>query len=154
MPEALVPTTDGRLVDPGLMRLSEIIQDYDPWLELRWIPPEQRTREDRAPYCVVDARDGKKEYIVFHFTEIEASNPADILARVFQADMQQGDILDRMEARNTAAKLMEMKEHMDTEDLKKDFAAFLMKTKKNYIRTDNPITGEKGIKFDDQLRRI
>lgn len=148
MPGALIPTTDGRLVDGEWLRLAEIISDYDQWLELRWIPPENRTRDDKAPYCVVDTRP-PGEYVVLHATELD--RPHEILARIFDADNANGDALTRMENRNTAAELMRLKDRIDTKEMQKDFAAFLMGTEKNFIDTRNPLTG-KMLHLDDQLR--
>jgi hypothetical protein len=137
-------------VDDNFQRLAEIIKDYDPYLELRWIPPGQRETdaEKKNPYCIVDTR---SNYIVMFASERDT--PESILSRLFQADNKHGSVLDRLDADNAAKEAFRLKSLMDEEELKKDFTAFLIGTKQNYIKTRNPITGEK-VKFDDQLRRI
>lgn len=109
-------------------RLGEIIQDYDPYLELRWIPPENRTEEtDRArPFCIWDTR---TNYPVFYFSEIES--PVSVLAKLFDIDNKHGDVVARMDARNAAIKVMRLKEEMDKMEEANDFAAFVIKNEKS-----------------------
>ena len=145
-----VVTEDGQWVNEHFHRLAEIIQDYDPNLELQWIPPGQRDtdEEKKTPYRVIDRRGN---YIVCFASERDSAE--DILARLWGADNKHGSVLDRMEAKNAAVEAFKLKERMDEAEMQKDFAAYLIGTKKNYIKTTNPVTGEK-LKLDDQLRRI
>lgn len=145
-----IVTEGGTWVDENFARLAEIVKDYDPYLELRWIPPGQRDTDadKKNPYCIIDTR---SDYIVMFASERD--NPRDILARLFQADNKHGSVLDRLDAQNAATEAFKLKEQMDDEEMKRDFVAWLISTKQNYIKTRNPVTGEK-IKFDDQLRRI
>lgn len=140
---------DGSWVNENFERLARIIKDYDPYLELKWIPPGQRESEQdkKNPYCIVDTR---SDYVVMLASDRDT--PESILERLFLADNTQGNVLDRVEARNAAAEAFKLLEKMDEEEEKKEFAAFLIGTKKNYIDVTHPLTGEK-IKFDDQLRR-
>lgn len=143
-------TESGIWIDDKFQRLAEIVRDYDPYLELRWIPPGQRETdaEKKNPYCIIDTRNN---YIVMFASERDT--PESILARLFQADNKHGSVLDRIDAHNAAAEAFKLKERMDEEELKQDFVAWLIGTKQNYIKTKNPVTGEK-VKFDDQLRRM
>jgi hypothetical protein len=146
----IIATDDGQWVNEHFHRLAEIVRDYDPYLELRWIPPGQRETdaEKKNPYCIVDTRSG---YIVMFASELD--NPESILARLFSADNKHGSVLDRLDAENAAKEAFRLKEKMDEEEMKQDFVAWLIGTKQNYIHVTNPLTGEK-LKLDDQLRRI
>jgi len=146
----LIVTDDGQWVNEHFARLAEVIKDYDPYLELQWIPPGQRTEDaDRKnPYRIIDSRSG---YVVMFASELDTPNK--ILARLWGADNKNGSVLERMDAENAANEALRLKEKMDEEEMRRDFTAFLIGTKKNYIKTRNPITGE-FVKFDDQLRRI
>lgn len=139
-----VPTETNHWVDENFARVAEIIKDYDPYLEFRWIPPDKRvTKEDKSkPYCVVDTRTNT---IVFYASELDT--PEEILTKVFDADNYRGDVMKRLDARNAAVKALEMKTLMDEMEEAKDKAAFLMGTKKNFIRHD-------GYLLDDQLRKL
>jgi hypothetical protein len=151
MGEAFIPASDGRWVNENFMRLAEILHDYDSSIELRWIPPDQRTREDKKPYCVVHKQKDGKEYAILHASELD--DPRKILAQVWSADNAKGDVLKQLENQEAAERAFELKKQMDIAEARRDFAAFLMGTKKNFIKTDNPVTGEKGMKLDSELRR-
>lgn len=146
----MIVTDDGQWVNEHFARLAEVIKDYDEFLELQWIPPGQRTEEadKKNPYRIIDSRSG---YVVMFASERDSAEH--ILARLWSADNGRGNVLDRMEAENAAREALRLKEEMDIQEMQQDFAAFLIGTKKNYIKATNPITGEK-LKLDDQLRRI
>lgn len=139
-----VPTETGHWVNEQFAQLAEIIKDYDPYLELRWIPPEKRAdpEDSRNPYCIVDTR---SNYIVRHCSD--SDSPVSILTSLFSADNRNGSALNRMEAENAAIEAFRLKEKMEEYEQLQDEAAFLMDTKKNYIKHN-------GVKLDDQLRRI
>jgi hypothetical protein len=144
-----VVTDDGQWVNEHYHRLAEIIQDYDPCLELQWIPPGQRTDEadKKNPYRIVDTR---SDSVVMFASERDSAE--EVLARLWGADNANGSVLDRMEARNNAAEAFNLKKKMEEDEMKRDFVDFLIGTKKNYIDVTHPVTGEK-LKLDDQLRR-
>jgi hypothetical protein len=146
----LIVSEDGQWVNEHFARLAEVVNDYDANLELQWIPPGQRTEEadKKNPYRIFDNRSLS---IVMFASELDT--PQSILARLWGADNANGSVLTRLDAENAATEALKMKERMDDDEMKKDFAAFLIGTKQNYIHTRNPITGEK-MKMDDQLRRI
>lgn len=145
----MLVAVDGEWVNEHFARLAEVIQEYDRALALQWIPPGQRDEEaDRKnPYRIFDTRSNR---VVMFASELDT--PQDILARLWGADNAKNDVLSNLDANNAAAEALRLKERMDEDDLRKDFVAFLIGTKKNYINTTNPITGEK-VKFDDQIRR-
>lgn len=146
----MIATENGVWVDENFARLAEIVKDYDPYLELRWIPPGQRESDadKKNPYCIIDTR---SNYIVMFASERDT--PQSILARLFTADNKHGSVLERLDAENAAAEAFKLKARMDDEEMKKDFVSWLVGTKQNYMKVTNPVTGEK-LKLDDQLRRI
>lgn len=145
----MLVAVDGEWVNEHFARLAEVIQEYDRALALQWIPPGQRDEEaDRKnPYRIFDTRSNR---VVMFASELDT--PQDILARLWGADNSKNDVLSNLDANNAAAEALRLKERMDEDDLRKDFVAFLIGTKKNYINTTNPLTGEK-VKFDDRIRR-
>jgi hypothetical protein len=139
-----VPTETNHWVDENFARLAEILKDYDPALELRWIPPDKRVDpEDRErPYCIVDTR---SNYVIRHCNERD--DPVAVLASIFNADNKHGNVLNRIDAQNAATEAFRLKERIEQQEEQMDLAAFFMGTKKNYIQ-------HKGVKFDDQMRRL
>jgi hypothetical protein len=121
--------------------LSEILRDYNPQLELKWIPPDKREPEDRdKPYAVVHRDMFGKEYVVTYGSELE--NPEEVLTRVFYNDMKHGNVQDRLNARNTAHKAMELYRQAEEMEEAKDLSKFMMGSPKNWIKIRDKSTGE------------
>lgn len=137
-----VPASDNRWVDENYARLAELVQNYDPYLELRWIPPEHRTKDDKKPYVIIDTRIEKP---VLFADELE--QPHEILARVMEADNKYGNVLDRLELRNTALEMFRLQEHNEKLAEASDKALFMVKSPINFLKMD-------GKKWDDQRRVI
>lgn len=139
-----VPAVDGHWISENFARLSEIVKDYDHNLELRWIPPENRkTHRDRAnPYVIWHIAENRP---VRYISELE--DPVIVLGALFASDMRRGNVLERIEAQETANEIMRLKEEMESQEEARDQVAWLAKTKKNFI-THN------GIKHDDQYRKL
>lgn len=145
----LVATEEGYFVDQRWAYLAQIIEDYNPQLELRWIPPNLRTVEDGAPYVVVHRQRDGLEYAVLYASELDS--PQDVLERIFNADMKHGNVMDRMRNRNTAAQLFQMQAKIDAEMAKQDLAAWMIndRDKKNW-KTYKKANGDL-VKLDDRL---
>jgi len=122
--------------------LAEIVQDYDRWLELRWIPPENRTRDDKKPYVVVDTR---TNYPVIYASELDV--PEQILAQIIGGDNKNGTVLSKLEAFEAAQKLFQMREFLDKMEQAADEAKFMIDSPLNTVRFN-------GKKFDDQRRPV
>lgn len=139
----LVPAQDGHWVSNNFARLAEIITDFDPHLELRWIPPEYRTRDDGKPYVVWDS---VSDTPVVYAGEME--EPYNVLATVFQADAEKnGHVLDRMAAVESAYKISRIKEYAEQMEQAADQAKFMLKSPLNVLNMN-------GKKYDDQRRVI
>lgn len=143
--DTYTPTDDGHWVSEKYMRLAEIVHDYDPQFELRWIPPEHRT----------DPQDITKCYVIWDIVTNnpvlyagELDTPEHVLGRLFDADNKHGNVLERIDAHNAAIEAFKLKEEMDIREEQREKVAWLMGTKKNFINMG------KGRVVDDQLRRI
>jgi len=141
----------GEWVDENFERLARMLQDYSPTLELRWIPPDKRTREDKKPYQVVNRESTGQETVVCYASELDS--PVDILTTVFNADNKHGNVLDRIESHNRARELFLLKEKQDRLEEAMDLAEFMFTTPLHYIRMGRDEDG-KLIKFDEHRRRM
>lgn len=137
-----IPADTGEWVSEEYERLARIIKDYDEYLELRWIPYENRTREDKKPYVVVDTR---TNHAVLWASELDT--PTDILVRLADSDNARGDVVNRLEIREAAIKLQEAKKFEDELLEARDKSNFLLNTPLHYARVD-------GVKFDEHRRRM
>jgi hypothetical protein len=106
MPENFVPTTDGRWVSAEYARMAQIIADYDPSLELAWVP------------------DGNR-YIALRIKETEFDHR--ILARLWQADAKNGNVLDRLDAEDAAIRAVEMQKQIEKDEEARELAAWMIK---------------------------
>lgn len=148
-----IPSNDGRWVDEKFSVLQDILNDFNTSknsdLELRWIPPENRSNqtEKANPYCIWDNR---SQTVVFFASELDS--PQQILGKLLDIDNTKGDVLKRLEAHNDALKLFAMKEQMEKMEEANDMAEFLIRSPLNFTKFRN----YKGdlIKVDDQRRRI
>jgi hypothetical protein len=139
-----VPDTNdiNQWVSEKFSLLAEIVQDYDPYLELRWIPPDKRTRDDKKPYVVVDTRTNTA---VIYASDLDI--PQQILAQIIEGDNKSGDVLRKLEAQDTAAKLFTMKQFLNEREQAMDEARFLFQSPLNTVKFN-------GKKLDDQRRVI
>lgn len=137
-----VPASDGRWVSEDYARLAEVIQDYDPYLELRWIPPDKRSRDDKKPYMIVDT---KINHPVFFVSELDT--PVDILARLFESDNHIGSVLDRLELHNKAQEIMKMKRRAEEMAETLDAASFLFQSPLNSLTMN-------GKRYDENRRVV
>lgn len=149
MPPVFVPTDGGRWVNADFERLARNIQDYDPNLELRWIPPEHRTRNDKAPYCIVNTAEvdinTRQPSVVLFASELDT--PAEILTRLYLADDKNGNPLDRLEAHNLAIQNLQAQEWADQREEMADQAHYLFFRAPNYVRFN-------GKKLDEHRRPV
>lgn len=137
-----IPTDSGEWVSEEFERLARVIKEYDPALELRWIPPAKRTSDDKKPYVVIDTR---SDYIVCYATELDT--PVDILSRLFNADNLKGNVLTKIESQEAAIRALELKARMDMYDELADKANFLKNSPLQTVKMD-------GKKFDHNRKRI
>lgn len=124
-----IPTDDGRWVNADFERLARVVNDYDVYLQLMWIPPEHRTRESGEPYMILDTRTNTP---VLHAGEFDA--PEDILTRLYTSDNIRGNPLEKLEAHNLAMKIMQQQEWQDVRDDMADRANFLFASPLNTVR--------------------
>lgn len=135
-----IPRDDGAgVVDENFARLAEIIENYDPNLELRWIPPEHRDEKDVAPWMVVECRNGA-EYPVLRAGPYVTAE--EILAKVFNSDNANSNVLDELEAHNRAIEAFEQKRLLEKLEEAHDEAKFLKHTHLNTVRMNGKIFNE------------
>lgn len=109
-------------------RIAEILKDYDPTLELRWIPPNIRTTFDAKPFAVWHVPVGLPEYMVMDLTEDELDHR--VLAAIFNANNNNGSALDRLEAEEAAKQAFNLKAKLEAEEEAKEFAVWALKQNK------------------------
>lgn len=134
------PTEDGHFISEKQRRIAEVLKDYDPNLQLQWIPTDQRGSEDKA-FRVVDVTPGRAPYAVTFADECDER----LLARVFQADGTKRNNLNYLDAHNAAIEALELKQRLESqEEMHRMSHAILRSQKINYRH--------KGINFGQDWR--
>lgn len=130
-----VPTEDGQYVNEVHARIAEIIHDYDPELELAWIPPDKRGPKDSA-FAVIHRPMGHPTYIAFYVDEWECDER--VLARIFKGDVRNhgGTILSDIDANNAAIKALTLHKSAEMMEEAHAKAQFVLKSSKDTIDID------------------
>lgn len=105
-----IPNEDGHFISENQRRIADILRDYDPNLQLQWIPPDKRDPIADKAFRVVDVSPGRAPYVVCFSDECDER----LLARVMQNDSQRhGNMMTYMDAHNNAVEAMRLKERME-----------------------------------------
>lgn len=130
--------TDEGALSQKHMRVAEIIKDYDPDLELAYIPKAERTAFDARPFAIVHTNPANGyRYVVMTCKEEEVDHT--ILARLFAANTDENDVIGQLEAHDTAVRLMEYHKRMEDMEEKREFMKTVITSKKNYYRHNGKV---------------
>lgn len=128
---------NGSFISEKQRRINEILHDYDPTLELQWIPPGSRSAEDVA-FRVVHRPPGRPAYVILTSSECDER----LLARVFEADQQRaaqrlggnGNLLNFIDNYNAALELSRAKEAEERRQEDHAIAAAAIRNNKSHFR--------------------
>jgi hypothetical protein len=121
---------DGHFVSQKQVRINEILQEYDPNLQLQWIPPDQRSHEDKA-FRVVHFAPGRAPYLVCTADDADER----LLARVFEADqVNSPNKLSYIENYNNALELTRAKEREEARQEDHELAAAILRSNRSSYR--------------------
>lgn len=125
------PTNDGHFISEKQRRINEILQDYDPRLELQWIPPGRRAPSDE-PFRVVHRPLNQPPYLVCTAQEADER----LLATVLQADAHRRDqtVLNFLDAYNSAREIYNAKKNQEKLDEAHELAASVIRSNKIHYR--------------------
>lgn len=125
------PNQDGQWVSQKQMRTAEILKEYDPNLQLQWIPPGERSSADLA-FRVVDFRPGFAPYAVCFAEEADER----LLAKIFAGDNHRngGNTLNYLEAHNAAVEAMRRKEAAERNAEANEFAYAVLHSQKYHYK--------------------
>lgn len=131
-------------VSQEFQNLAQVINEFDSHLWLEMVPAdEQRNLIDKSKvFRIVDDRINKP---IMYADSL--STPTDILARLWDSDNTNGDVVKRMDARNAAIQALELSRQIDEQEARIDFSAFVFKN------TKSTWTHE-GRKRDDEFRDL
>lgn len=124
---------DGHFVSQKQIRINEILRDYDPTLQLQWIPPDKRSSNDLA-FRVVCFPMGRPPYLVCTAEEADER----LLAKVFEADQRSSpNKLNFIENYNRARELVIAKQAEEQRQEDHEIAAAAIRNNKSHFRLYN-----------------
>ncbi len=126
------PMSDGSWVSDKVARVAELIREYDPRLDVKWIPREARHEGDAA-FAITERTADGREVVAFH-VQSEAEMDERVLERIYLADNTKHDVQARMEAKNKAARELARKAAQDAHEDRMEFARFLSKSPLHTIK--------------------
>ena len=111
----------GHFLSAEHQRIAQVIHDYDPTLELAWVPPNRRMLNEEFPFAVIHKPLGGEPYVVMRLRETEVDHR--VIARLWRADGKNGNILDSIEADEAARKALELlKQEEELEEAREKMA--------------------------------
>jgi len=102
----------GEFVSDAHSHLAQVLNDYKPTLSLVYIPKKDRDETDVKPWAILDSPANMPAHIIRYLTDQEMQRPAEVLAWIFEGDLDKhrpDDVFARMEAKRAAEELMNLK---------------------------------------------
>lgn len=123
----ILDATSGHALPADKVRIAEIIQDFDPELELRWIPPRARTEHDTKPWGVFHYKKDHPHggYFVSFFTDEEMDHR--VVAQLFK---MRNTTMDDAEAEIAAQEAVKMKAQMEAMEEADEFRKWAIQSTK------------------------
>lgn len=104
-------------VSQSHMNLATVIHEYDPTMELTYLPEAIRhANPGQKPFIIIQANDTDAPYIVKYLDAEELDNPTEVLTWLFMGDRRYNDpgaVVARMEMREKAAEALRLSQEME-----------------------------------------
>lgn len=122
------PSNDGTWISERHQRIAEILRDYDPKLQLQWIPPGRRNDNDE-PFRVVCFPENGHPYLIC--TGMEADER--LLATIFKSDQAKhgNGTLTWLDNYNQAKKIYNAKINHDNRQEQHEIAQAVIRNNKS-----------------------
>lgn len=138
-----VPMADGHWVSEKVARTVELIRNYDPNLDVVWLPPERRDDPRDPEFYVVERTVDGRTLPVFSIQD-ESFMDERLLERIYENDsLKNNDVMGGIDARNKARRDMIAAEQRDREAEFLEMAASILKSPKTRYTTPDGRGGRK-----------
>lgn len=128
---------DGRLVSAKVERIVQAIKDYEPEIDVEWIPPEAR-EEGQAAFAIIHRPVGKPHYVCFYVKD-ESEFDERVLLKLIYNDQRNGERqMSELEAFEKTQALLQRQAWLDKVEEANDIAAFAFRTKLNKFTLPDP----------------
>lgn len=125
-----IPDENGHFVSDNQRRVAAVLRDYDPYLEIQWIPPGDRAPGESKSFRVVHRLPNRDPYVVCFADECDER----LLARVFQADNSKGNVNNYLDSHNAAVEALRLKARMEEQQEWHEMAASVIRSNKIHYK--------------------
>lgn len=138
---------DGQFVSQKVRQVVDAIREYEPTLEVQWLPPE--VRGNRAAYRIIHNPPGGQPYIIMVVRKDEQFDSS-VLQRLIVNDnrFNTATTLSEIEALEAAEKLIAKQKFDDLMEEANDIAAHTLRTPMNTYRINKDLVFKDGIPFN------
>lgn len=131
---------DGQLVSNKVQNLILAIKDYEPELDVKWVPPAAR-EEGQAAYAIVHNHPQYGSYVLFYVMNDDEFDER-VLLKIIANDQRNGSATySEFEAWEKSQELIKKQEWLDKMEEAADIAKSVFKTHLNKYTFRDPHTG-------------
>lgn len=117
----------GHFLSKEHQRIAQVIHDYDPTLELAWIPPENRTLNDTHPFAIIHHPVGQQSYVAMRLKENEVDHR--VISRLWSNDAQNGNVLNAIEKEEEARRAVDYLRREEEMEEAREMASWMVKAR-------------------------
>lgn len=138
---------DGELVSAEITRVIRAMQDYEPEVEVKWIPPRARTQGEAA-FAVIHNPKDQPPYVIF-YVDTEENFTDKQLYRLIYGDQRKGaKTWDEYTAWEESQKLLGKQDYLDALEEAHDIAKHVLQSRLNTYKVDDNLVIKDGIPFN------
>lgn len=117
----------GEFISDKHRRFAEVLHDYKPSMSLVFIPGKDRQEGEKFPFAIVEQLPGREPQVIRYLTEVAMNEPENILAWLYEGDLAHQrpvDVLDMIEAKERAQRVLQQKKWQEDAEDRQDAIAF------------------------------
>lgn len=138
---------DGMVVSADITRVIRAIKEYEPELDVRWIPPAAR-KMGEAAFAIIHDAPGNAPYIMFYVDKEENFDDR-VLLKIIANDQREGKRhYSEIEAVEATKKRMDHQIFLDYLEEKRDIVKHVLDSKLNDYKVSKELRIKEGIPFN------
>lgn len=140
--------TEGQLISDRVQRIVMAIAEYEPEIEVQWIPDRQSKEEKVPQFKIVHHQADGHDFTLFHVQDEESFDET-VLHRIIVNDQRNGQVtLTEYEAWEKTQKYIEQQVYRDMMEEAQDIAAHVFATHLNDYKVSDDLSIKDGVPFN------
>ena len=139
---------DGQFVSAKAEQVVLAIKEYEPEIEVKWIPPGNRGENEPA-YAIIHNAPGNQPYVMF-YVQTDEEFDGRVLQRIIYNDQRRtgAQQYTELEAWEMAQKEIQNQEMLDLIEEQSDIAAHVLKSNLNTYRVNKNLVIKDNVPFN------